>query len=118
MKESKLWSLHLLCGVLIFFLIAIHFAVMHLDEVLGFSEVLKYENVVMRGKDAFYLVVYTLLLGASLYHGLYGLRNILYELGFGKSFERVISLLILIVGVIAFIYGEIAIVKAFTQKEV
>jgi succinate dehydrogenase hydrophobic anchor subunit len=118
MKESKLWSLHLLCGALIFFLIAIHFGVMHLDELLGFSEVLKYENVIVRGKEAFYLVVYTLLLGASLYHGLYGFRNIMCELGFGRTIERTISLLILVIGLVAFIYGEIAIVKAFTIKEV
>ncbi len=118
MKESKLWSLHLVCGAMIFFLIAIHFGVMHLDELLGFSEVLKYENVVVRGREAFYLVVYSLLLGASLYHGLYGFRNILCELGFGKTTEKVISLLILVVGVLTFIYGEIAIVKAFTQKGV
>lgn len=118
MKESKLWSLHLFCGALIFFLIAVHFGVMHLDELLGFSEVLKYENVILRGKEVFYLVVYTLLLGASLYHGLYGFRNIVCELGFGRNFEKVISLLVLVFGLLAFVYGEIAIIKAFTIKEV
>lgn len=117
MKESKLWSLHLLCGALIFFLIAIHFGVMHLDEILGFSEVLKYENVIARGKEGFYLVVYTLLLGASLYHGLYGLRNIILELGFGRNFDRAISFLILIFGLVAFLYGEYAIIKAFGISE-
>lgn len=118
MKESKLWSLHLLCGALIIVLISIHFGVMHLDEIFGFSEVLKYENVYLRGKEVFYLIVYTLLLGASLYHGLYGFRNIVCELGLGRSIEKVISLLIFVAGIIAFVYGEIAIVKAFTMKEV
>jgi succinate dehydrogenase / fumarate reductase membrane anchor subunit len=103
---------------MIFFLIAIHFGVMHLDEILGYSDVLKYENVINRGREIFYLVVYTLLLASALYHGLYGLRNIIFELGFGKPIEKVISVLILIVGIVSFIYGEYAIIKAFTIKEV
>jgi len=113
-RESKLWSLHLLAGLCIVFLIGVHFGVMHLDEIFGFADVLSYQSVLSRGKTGFYLVVYSLLLGSAIYHGLYGLRNIIFELGFGRSLEKAVSIILLFGGIVSFIYGEYAIIVAFT----
>jgi succinate dehydrogenase hydrophobic anchor subunit len=50
-------------------------------------------------------VSYIVLLGAALFHGLYGLRNILFELGPGPGIKRALTALLLLMGVGLFGYG-------------
>jgi succinate dehydrogenase hydrophobic anchor subunit len=54
---------------------------------------------------AFFAVTYVLLLGAALFHGLYGLRNILFELNPGPVIKRSLTVLLLLVGLGLFGYG-------------
>ena len=44
-----------------------------------------------RATSVFFTVTYVLLLGAALYHGFYGLRNILLELNPGAGVRRAIN---------------------------
>ena len=44
-----------------------------------------------RGRDTAQFVVYILLLGAALYHGLYGLRGIVLELPLARGWQRVVN---------------------------
>jgi succinate dehydrogenase / fumarate reductase membrane anchor subunit len=46
----------------------------------------------------FFTVSYILLLGVALYHGLYGLRTILFELTLSRVTEKVISAILLVLG--------------------
>ncbi|MGB3562477.1 MAG: hypothetical protein WBC09_05395, partial [Thermoanaerobaculia bacterium] len=48
---------------------------------------------------------YVLLLGVALFHGLYGLRNILLELAPGPGLKTAISWLLIIAGVALFALG-------------
>ena len=85
MRDQRLWTWHIGAGAVILVLLGLHMTVMHLDAVVRVfnpqpGEPIAWANVVARGKSAFFLVTYVLLLGAALFHGFYGLRNILFEL--------------------------------------
>jgi len=60
----------------------------------------------------FFTVTYILLLGIVLYHGLYGLRTILFELTLKPATEKTITVVLLVVGVGLFSLGTWAAVAA------
>ena len=114
MKESTLWFMFVMAGLLILVTLTIHMGVMHLDDILGFGDVLSYEAAAARGKDIFYASVYTVLLGAALYHGLYGLRTILCELSLPRGLEKFFSWAFLLFGLVVFVYGFWVIKAAYS----
>ena len=90
MRDRTLWTWHIGAGVVILVLLGLHMAIMHLDATLGIfgtegAEPVEWESVVLRAQSLFFTVTYVLLLGAALYHGFYGLRNILLELNPGAG---------------------------------
>jgi succinate dehydrogenase hydrophobic anchor subunit len=60
----------------------------------------------------FFTVTYVLLLGVALYHGLYGLRTILFELTLKPVVEKTITVLLLLLGLGLFGLGAWAAVGA------
>ncbi len=111
MREQKLWSLHVLAGVLIAFLLGTHMLVMHLDRYLHlFNPVegtpIAWENVAFRSGQPWFVVFYIALLGLALYHGLYGLRNILFELSPQPALKKAIGVLFVIFGATLFALGS------------
>ena len=116
MRESTLWLLHLLCGAVILVTLGIHFGIMHVGGIFGIShdEVLTFASVAGRSKMPFYLVVYLVLLAAALYHGLYGLRSIIFEItAIGPTVKRLFNVLFIIGGWGFFAYGAYAIITGF-----
>lgn len=110
MRDQGLWTWHILAGVVILIFLGLHMGIMHLDVVLGIfnpagGHPVDWENVVARAQSAFFAVTYVLLLGAALFHGLYGLRNIIFELGPPPGFKTAVSWLFLIGGVGLFVLG-------------
>lgn len=110
MKERALWFLFLMAGVVVLPLLATHMAVMHLDDTLSVGNPagghpIDWANVVARGRSIGFAVTYPLLLGAALFHGFYGLRSILFELGLSAGLKRAIGTLLLLVGLALFVYG-------------
>ena len=110
MQDRKLWTWHVGTGIVILLLLGLHMAIMHLDSLLGlFSPAgghpIDWENVAARGKSLGFTFTYILLLGTALYHGLYGLRNIVLELGLGPAASRGAVWLITLVGVALFVLG-------------
>jgi succinate dehydrogenase hydrophobic anchor subunit len=51
------------------------------------------------------MISYVVLLGAGLFHGFYGLRNILFELGLGAGLKRAVSVILLLGGLALFALG-------------
>jgi succinate dehydrogenase hydrophobic anchor subunit len=97
MRETAFWTWHMLAGVLILFLLGLHMIIMHLDVMIGWflplgGSAVIWDNVIARSKMVFFIVIYTLLLGAGLYHGLYGFRTILFELSPPKNIKAVINI--------------------------
>jgi len=84
-RDRKLWTWHVAAGLMILVLLGLHMAIMHLDSLLGLfnpagGQPIDWDNVLARSQSLFFTATYILLLGAALFHGLYGLRNILFEL--------------------------------------
>ena len=108
MRESKLWSLHLLAIPFIAVLLGMHFAVQHYAPVfydMSVEEARSFEMMIARGKDTAQFVIYILLLIAGLYHGLYGLRGILRELPLTPTLVKVVDVGILLFGLAIFALG-------------
>jgi len=110
MRDSKLWTWHLAAGAVIFVFLGLHMAVMHLNTILGIlnpagGSPVDWANVVARAKSVFFAVTYVVLLGAALFHGLYGLRNILLELGPARWLRTAIGVVLLVGGIGLFVLG-------------
>lgn len=111
MKDQGLWTWHVAAGVVILVFLGLHMGVMHLEAVLGlpFSPAgghpIDWGNVVARAKSAFFAVTYVILLGAALFHGLYGARNILFELGPRAALKRAVNGVFFVGGLALFVLG-------------
>ena len=116
MRESTLWFLHIVTALVLMIAIPIH---LHNFSTLlgpvgapGYELALSWEFIRSRAKDIFYTVTYTALLGAATYHGMYGVRSIIYELTLTKTYERLVSIICLIAGAVLFVYGAYVAVAA------
>ena len=111
MKDQGLWTWHVAAGVVILVFLGLHMGVMHLEAVLGlpFSPAgghpIDWANVVARAKSVVFAVTYVVLLGAALFHGLYGARNVLFELGPGPAVKRTVNGVFLVAGLGLFVLG-------------
>ena len=116
MRESTLWLFHLLAGAVLLTVLGVHYGVMHLSNLFGIDHatVLSFSSVSGRSSRLFYLAVYLVLLPAALYHGLYGLRSLIFELSFiGPVLRRWISRILILSGSGFLIYGAYAIIAGF-----
>jgi succinate dehydrogenase hydrophobic anchor subunit len=117
MRDRTLWTWHIGAGVVILVLLGLHMAIMHLDQTLGIfgtpgAEPVEWESVAARAKSVFFTVTYILLLGAALYHGFYGLRNILLELNPGAGLRKTINVGLSVLGLALFAFGTWAALAA------
>ena len=108
MRETRLWSLHILVIPVIAVLLGMHFAVMHYAPVfydMSVDKAREFGNMIERGKSVAQFIIYILLLIAGLYHGLYGLRGILRELPLTPTLIKVVDIGILVFGLLIFALG-------------
>lgn len=117
MRESRLWSLHLISGVALIVLLGMHMTIMHYEAILRWvgaadGPALAFASVAARDRDAVMRALYVLLLGFALYHGLYGARGILQEVWSSPRAARLITGAVAIFGLAVFIYGVAVIVLA------
>ena len=118
-KDTKMWTWHVLAGLIILILLGTHMVTMHLNELLPIAWLnpeggspIDWANVAARAQQITMVVVYILLLGTALYHGLYGLRNILMELNLSQGTQGFINGAIIFIGVVFFIFGTWAVIAA------
>jgi succinate dehydrogenase / fumarate reductase membrane anchor subunit len=117
MRDRTLWTWHIGAGLVILVLLGLHMTIMHLNATLGFfgagsAEPIEWESVATRAGSAFFTVTYVLLLGAALFHGFYGFRNILLELNPGRTLRQVINVGLSVVGLGLFVFGTWAALAA------
>lgn len=119
MRDQKLWTWHLAAGLVILVFLGMHMTVMHLNGVVVLKGLnpagghpVDWQNVVSRARTGFFMVTYIVLLGAALFHGLYGLRNIFFELDPASWLKRTLSMVLLLGGLGLFIYGTWAAIAA------
>jgi succinate dehydrogenase hydrophobic anchor subunit len=118
-RDQRLWTWHIGAGAVILVLLGLHMTVMHLDAIVRIfnpapGEPVDWANVVARSKSVFFLVTYVLLLGTALFHGFYGLRNILFELNPGAPAKKAMNGLFLVAGLVLFAIGTWAAWAGFT----
>jgi len=120
MRETKLWTWHLIAGVVILVLLGLHMATMHAGALTGFmvenglEEPVAPANVVARDAQLMFTITYVVLLAAGLYHGLYGFRNIVLELTLGPGLEKALNAALILVGLGLFALGTWAAFAAHT----
>jgi succinate dehydrogenase / fumarate reductase membrane anchor subunit len=117
MRDRTLWTWHIGAGVVILVLLGLHMVIMHLNSTIGLvagetTEPVDWASVAGRAQSLFFTVTYVLLLGAALYHGFYGLRNILLELDPGAGLRRAINVGLAAVGLALFAFGTWAALAA------
>lgn len=108
MRETRLWSWHLLVIPIIIVLLGLHFAVMHYAPVfygVSVEEARNFETMIERGRSVAQLVLYILLLAAGLYHGLYGLRGIIRELPLTPALGKIVDISVIGFGLFIFALG-------------
>jgi len=121
-RERTLWSWQLVTGAVIFLLLGLHMLIMHLAGVVELrafnpaadGDPLAWENVAHRARQGFFTVTYVLLLAAALFHGLNGLRNVLFELHPPPGLRRLIVAVLVVVGGALLALGSWAAVAART----
>ena len=119
MRETRLWSLHLLVIPIIVVLLGLHFAVMHYAPIfygVSVDEARSFAVMVERGRSIAQFVLYILLLAAGLYHGLYGLRGILRELPLTPALTKAVDIGILLFGLLIFGFGTYVTWWTFSYK--
>ena len=119
MRQTTLWSWHVIAGALLLVLVGLHMAMMHLNGILNLvgynpysDDPIAWANVVFRAQQISFVVIYILVLAAGLFHGLYGTRTILFELNPSPGLRTLITWVFLVVGIGLFIFGSWAALAA------
>lgn len=96
------WALQRLTAALVVATIVMHLWLTHWAQA---GREISFDEVSRRLQSPLFVAVDVLLLGAALYHALYGMRGILWELGLGPQAPRLFLALYGLVGLAVFIYG-------------
>ena len=117
MNGTKYWTWHMAAGVVLVFLLGLHMLIMHMVGTAHWftpygSDPHSLQNSLFRDGKLFFTVTYILLLGVALYHGLYGLRTMLFELTLKPAVEKTITFVLLVAGLGLFGLGSWAAVAA------
>ena len=118
MRHSRLWTWHILAGLVILVLLGLHMIIMHLEFIPAGGlnpaggEAIDWANVAARAKMAFFMVTYVILLGAALFHGLYGLNTIVAETNAAAGLKRFTAAFLTVMGAALFVVGAYAAVAA------
>lgn len=113
MRETPFWTWHLIAGLVILVFLGLHMLIMHLDGLVGFmnpsgTESIDWDSVMYRAQLLFFPVTYIVLLGAALYHGLYGTRIVLFELDLKPGTQQFITIAFWTIGLVLFAMGSVA----------
>ncbi len=118
MRDQRWWTWHIAAGAIILVFLGLHMVIMHLDAIFRVfnphpGHPIEWANVVERAKSGFFMVTYIVLLGAALFHGLYGLRNILFELNPAPALKRGLNAVFVLGGCGLFALGTWAAWQSF-----
>ncbi len=110
MRDQRWWTWHIAAGAIILVFLGLHMVIMHMETIFHLfnpagGRPIAWANVLDRAKSGFFMVTYIVLLGAALFHGLYGLRTILFELNPGAGLKKGLSLLFVVGGLALFVFG-------------
>jgi succinate dehydrogenase / fumarate reductase membrane anchor subunit len=110
MRERTWWAFHVGSALVVLGLLGLHMAIMHVDMLLGVfnrpgTDAIEWANVADRARQGAFMASYVTMLGVALFHGLYGLRTIAFELNPGPGLRKGLGVLLAVVGVALFGLG-------------
>jgi succinate dehydrogenase hydrophobic anchor subunit len=110
-RNTYLWLMQLVTGILIAVLLGIHMVMQHLDKILLFfgvnlNDPTSWNSMIERSREVTWAGIYIALLAVLLYHALNGLRNVILELTPSARTERVVTRTIIAFGIIVFIWAS------------
>jgi len=111
MRTTRLRLVHMLAGVVIAVLLGIHMVVIHLDAVLRFfgvstTDPTSWQAMIGRASQGIWASLYIVLLAFVLYHAFYGLRGVILEVTTSAKTTRIVTWVLMVVGIITFIWGS------------
>jgi len=120
MRLTRLHLLHMFSGIVIAVLLGIHMVVIHLDTILSFFGVSTIEptswgSMVARASQSIWVGLYIALLAFVLYHAFYGLRGIILEFSPSAKTGRIVTRVLITVGIIVFIWGSYVPIALFSS---
>ncbi len=104
------WILQRITAVLLFVFLGTHLAVLHF---VPSNMNINFLGVAARFQSTLYVLIDSGLLITGVYHGLNGVRNILFDFIIGESTRRTITTLFLLVGVVFALWGIYALTVFF-----
>jgi len=114
MRESTLQLINYVMILLLLVTLALHLAMQAFVGVSGYEDALRYDTALARYREPFSVSLLTILLVAAVYHGLFGLRNILLEMRSSPRWNRTVTFGVLGLGVVMLVWGLRTIVVAFS----
>lgn len=109
------WILQRATGIALILLLGIHIGVLHFIELAqGIS--ITFGSVHARLSTALFVIVDYSLLALVLYHALNGVRNVLFDFELSDGARRLVNRVLLLVGVVVFIYGVFGLMPLITGK--
>jgi succinate dehydrogenase hydrophobic anchor subunit len=119
MRETKFWTWHMFAGLAILLLLGFHMAYTHIGTfIYGVDDNISMEMSQSRDALVIFPIFFIVMLGAALYHGLYGLRTILFELCPHPPAQRIMSAFLLLLGIGLFGLGTYSAVRAHNNASV
>jgi len=103
MNKTKYWTWHMAAGVVLLFLLGLHMLIMHIGGIVHWfspygGEAISVKNSLSRDSSMAFTISYVFLLAVGLYHGLYGLRTMLFELTLKPTAEKVVTGILWVLG--------------------
>lgn len=107
------WFIQRITAALLIIFILAHFWVTHF-AVPG--EEITFRGVTARLQSPFFLVLDSLLLATAIYHGLNGVRNVIYDFNMNPAIKKTVAWVLLVIGIVTFVYGLNALVPFITGR--
>lgn len=120
MRNTYVWLLQIITGVLIAVFLGIHMVLQHLDAILGFfganmADLTSWASMMDRAEQGIFVALYIALLAVGLYHGIYGLRNIILEATSSAKVKSVITWSFIILGIGVFAWATYVPIALFNS---
>ena len=120
MRSTYSWLLQIITGVFIAVLLGIHMVLQHLDAILDFFgadtvDLTGWAPMIERADQGIFVALYIALLAVGLYHGIYGLRNIILETTTSARVRNIVTWSFIILGVGIFAWATYVPIDLFTS---
>ena len=120
MRKTYIWLLQLITGILIAVFLGIHMVLLHLDAILGFfganiTDTVGWESMTARAEQGIFVALYIALLVVGLYHGIYGLRNIILETTSSAKVKSIVTWSFIILGIGVFVWATYVPISLLTS---